>query len=98
MMSGVVMVVMILRMGWRGLVWISMRVLQLRDVAGILRSGRVGIGNLIGVLIIGKGTGVGKGLVIDIDVTIDINSHPYLREQNNEESSSHHYVPCNSYL
>jgi hypothetical protein len=69
------------RMIWRVLVWIGGRAYRRRrrrrrDGEGTWGSGkvivgrrRVGIGNHIGVLTTGRGTGVGKGTVTDIDGT-----------------------------
>jgi hypothetical protein len=68
---------------WRVLAWIGGRVSRRRRrvAEGIRESGEesvgrggVAIGNLIGVLIIGRGAGVGKGTVIDIDGTTGIKS------------------------
>jgi len=78
-----------------------MIVLPLHGVGSILRSGRVGIGILIGGLIIGTGTGVGKGRVTDIDGAIGISFQFNIERTygiDSEESSSRHYIPCNSYL
>jgi hypothetical protein len=59
-------------MDWRALVSISMKAVLLRGgIEGVRKSERVGIGTLIGVLVIGTGTGVVIGRTIDTDDTID---------------------------